>query len=562
MATISRQFTTPDGETLTVQADAPERWTADRCLITPSAEEQGAVSAALQAFDEGRMDDVRTLLGPFQQDGLHPATLLTLARALAVEGDFDAAEPLLKRAEERFPQEPQVWKALAILHRLQGRAADELNYRRKLIFLVPKPAPGAYLAFALAYTRASAKDADPPLGELQFVSKKLTDRPMSDETARRERMAFAEQVYALKPMLFDAINHYRAASPLPEGARDVSVAWTPLIQWCQANELPCRRAVDAGRPGRRPTLAELQRVAVMPHLQWVPLLDEEKVAIDGFMTRRMRLQGEMPDSPLLMDRPARRAEIRMPRELPVIDQPALLLGGVPQYYHHTIEHLGSLAVAEMLDAPADLPLVVNDDLAPFQLELFALLGIDERRLLRVKADEPVRFARLWIPTRAVDVGRWIDPLIPRWYRERLVPPTAGPARRKVYLSQAQAGRRRIANDEAMTALLLCRGYEVVSPESLSVAQQIALFSEVSHIVAVAGAALTNMVYSPPGAQVVVLSPRSSVTLDRAPSFDALAIACGHSYAQLDCRPADLHDVDPAVIPNARVDLEALQKALG
>ncbi len=559
MATISRQFTNASGETVTVLAETAGRWGEAVGLITPTREEQDALRTALLAFDESRLEEVRTLLGPFADTSSVPATLITLARTSVVEGDFDAAEQLLKRAESRFPQEPQVWKALAILHRLQGRPLEELAYRRKLIFLVPQAAPGAHLAFAQAFAKAYRKEMDPPLGEMKFVSTALGARPMDDEAARRERLAFAQQLYELKPLLLEAVGHYRVASPLPAGSRDVSVGWLPLVHWCERNAIAYRRAVDLGRPGRRPVLAELSRVAVMPSFQWVPLLDEEKTAIDGFMMHRVQLQSELPESPLLMNRAGQRAEVRMPRELPLVEQPALLIGGMAQYYHQTVGFLGSLAVAEELGAPEDLPLVVNDELAPFQMELFALLGIDERRLIRVKSDEPLRFAHLWVPSRVVDAGRWIDPLLPRWYRRRLVSPAAT-AHRKVYLSRSDTTRR-VMNEDAVIALLAARGYEVIQPEKLCVAEQIALFAEVSHIVAPNGAALTNMVYASPGARIVVLYNRFSVAGGSDFYFDALAQACGHGFVQLDCKPVDVNQVARPADADIMVDLDALRAAI-
>lgn len=560
MTSILRQYTKATGETVTVSTVGAAGEPAASALVEVSVEERDAVDAAFRAFDEGRLDDLRELLAPFADAALLPATLVTLARACIADGDFETADQWLMRAEARFPQEPQVWKALAILRRLQQRSADELRYRRNLILLVPKAAPGAHLAFAQAFAKAYEKDKDPPFGEIRFISDKLANAPLLDDSARQERLEFAQHLYAFKPLQPEAIRHYAAVSPCPPEARDVSVAWLPMHQWCDRIAIDCLRSTEHGRPGRRPMLAELGRVAVLPTMQWAPVLDETNVAIDGFLMHRIKLQSEEPASPIFLNRPGHRAELRLPRELPLVDRPALLLGGMAQYYHNTVDFLSTLAVAELFEAPTDLALVVNDDLAPFQLEQMALLGIDPARLLRVPASQPVRFAQLWVPSRLVVTGTWMDPLLPQWYRRRLVSPQAQPGR-KLYLSRGATGRRRVANEQAVIDLLRPLGYEVVRPEQLSVAQQVELFAQASHIIGPTGAAMTNMIYAAPGAEVTVFYSRYMVAGGAALYFDALAKACGHGFGKIDCKPVHVHTVDRAIDADITVDLEQLRAAL-
>jgi predicted Zn-dependent protease len=126
--------------------------------VETNAEEYEAVKVAMRAFRESRFGDVRNLLSPFASAPSLPPTLVTLARTCIAEGDFPAAERHLKDAEARFPQEPQIWRALAILHRLQRKHVEELTYRRNLLFLVPRPASGAYLAFLKAFAKVPHND--------------------------------------------------------------------------------------------------------------------------------------------------------------------------------------------------------------------------------------------------------------------------------------------------------------------------------------------------------------------------------------------------------------------
>ena len=74
-----------------------------------------------------------------------------------------------------------------------------------------------------------------------------------------------------------------------------------------------------------------------------------------------------------------------------VDAPALTVGSMAQFYHQTVEFLSRLAVVDHFQLGHDRPLVVNADLADFQLQQLALLGYGESRLIRVGADEQVVF---------------------------------------------------------------------------------------------------------------------------------------------------------------------------
>ena len=559
MTRIKHKVVSQKGEAVTLLVDTPARWGASSALYAANADEEKSVGAALLALNDKRIGDARQLLGRFSDAPTLAVTLITLARCSVAEGDLAGAEALLKRAESRFPQESRVWKALAVLHRLQGRPLDELTYRRSLLLLVPQPAFGAYVGYAQAYADAYRDQPEPPLGEIEHVAAKLEAQASGDEADRRERLQFAQVLYAFRPLHILAIRHYRLTSPRPPEARDVSVAWMPLHYWCERQEVPCRRAAELGRPRLRPMLAELGRVAVVPEFQWIPLLDEEKVAIEGFALRDVELRADMPASPVLLNHVGRRAELRIPKELPVIERPTLLLGGSSRYVEHTLGFLGSLAIAETLGLPDGLALAVNDDLAPFQLEQFAMLGIDESRLVRVKAGEPQRFSRLWVVSRPMDKDGWIDPLLPRWYRKRLGLEDRM-ARRRVYLGSTPPPERRTPNEDAVRAFLVDRGYEVVDPAQLDTRAMVDLFSEVSHVVARSGSALANLVFAPSGARVVALLDPGAPAEEARLRFKALAEACGHQLAQIACKPsrAASHDGRAPI----EVDLDVLRSALG
>lgn len=523
-------------------------------------DELGAIQRAGQQLVEGRIADVPALLEPWLDQAEYPDTYTLLAQAYVVAGRLPEAESLLRRAVERFPEARSVWKSLAVVFRTTMKPTEELVYRRKLVYLTPEPPLSAYVRLAEAAAAAYKQDPNAAQGDLRFIARKIAAQAPSDEAERRERLALAQAIYQVADLKDDAYRLYAAVEPPQPEQYDFGVGWVRLHDWCSHAGLAMQRDDALGRTGHRPMLAELPRVAVLPAFQWMPLLDEQGAAIAGFQMRRLVYRAGDANSPLLLHRSPDRAILRLPRELPVHPGPALLLGGIAQYYHQTIEHLGTLAIAETLGLPPDVPLVVNHDLAPFQLEQFEMLGIPEDRLIRVAPDAPLRFERLWVASRPALGGRWIDPLLPAWYRQRFGLPDR-PGRRKLYLSRAGTDRRRVLNEGALVERLAARGFEAVHPERLSVREQVALFAEASHIVAPTGAALTNMLYAPPGARVVAIYHRAFGSVDVDLYFDALAAACGHAFASVLADATAGHSSGRTIDADIEVDIAAVEAAL-
>ncbi len=547
-----RGATVPEEARLVNDVSAAEAAPAD-----DAARELAALQEAELSIKQRDVAAADLLLSPFAAQSTNLGILVRLARIRMVQGAHEAAFELLKRAEQHHPLEARVWDAFAELFKLQRRYSEEMVYRRKLAYAGTGAAVEAHTALVLSMVNAAARGEEVSLREVQLASKKVGQTATDDPAPR---LAFAETLYRIRGLESEAREHYSAASPCPSDRRDVRARWVGLRQWMEASGSPLHELSTAGRPGQRPMVAELEDVCISPSFQWIPLLDEEQVGIDGFQVSRMRLRSEKEDAPILMNS-ATHFELRLPKELRSIEIPAVLIGGGGQYYHHSIEHVSRLATLDALGLGADLPLVVNDDLLPFQLEHLALLGYPPERLIRVKVDEPVRFRRLLAPTPLVQGGKWMDPMIPAWYRSRLVPARTGRAQRRLYLSRGPALRRQILNEEELRRMLVSEGYEVVRPETLTVAEQIALFSEASHIVSPSGAALTNMIYAPPGAAIVSMYSRYLHTGAGELYFDALAEACGHRFSVVMGDVTSLRGVERVGDADIMMDVEAVRAAL-
>lgn len=73
-----------------------------------------------------------------------------------------------------------------------------------------------------------------------------------------------------------------------------------------------------------------------------------------------------------------------------------------------------------------------------------------------------------------------------------------PATRKLYVSRQDASHRRMTNEDAIVAMMRDAGFEIILPAQHSLAAQIRLFDQASHVVGPQGAGNANILFSRPG----------------------------------------------------------------
>jgi capsular polysaccharide biosynthesis protein/Flp pilus assembly protein TadD len=206
-------------------------------------------------------------------------------------------------------------------------------------------------------------------------------------------------------------------------------------------------------------------------------------------------------------------------------------GGGGNYYHWLIDFLPRLyTLSRHPESPAaTAPLLISDDCPPAIRDLLALLGLGKDRLAVVARAGPVAAEMLHVPAMpSLAPTLFADALC--WLRERvanLPAPESGGAR--VYLDRGGAATRRLLNAAEVEDLLSRHGFKVVTPDPGSIQQQIAAVSSARVMVSVHGAALANMLFAPPGCQIVELSYPGAP--DHLP---LLARALGHRHHAVIC----------------------------
>jgi hypothetical protein len=211
----------------------------------------------------------------------------------------------------------------------------------------------------------------------------------------------------------------------------------------------------------------------------------------------------------------------------IVDEAVSLLGqSAGNYAHFLTEVLPRLAVINQHGKFAHLPLLVDGWIHANHLELIRLLTGDQRRLIKVAVHNPVRVSRLidvstvsYAPPemRSYLEGRRPDPVPDEAYSFngraldvlRSSFNRAGTTGRRIYLHRKvgpTGNGRELVNTTKVERIAQRSGFEIIDPMKLSIPEQIEMFQSAEAVIAPTGAALANLIFTPPGAKVLILAP--------------------------------------------------------
>lgn len=270
---------------------------------------------------------------------------------------------------------------------------------------------------------------------------------------------------------------------------------------------------------------------------------------DGALVRasQRRWHGD-PQNPMAAD----------PETVPLPDS-ARRLAGTWRYAGHWAGHFGHFLVetlpnlwpnpdqvgplaGTLLHRPARGALLApgrplqEPTMTPWQHDLIALAGVDPAGV-RIVHGRPLRVQRLVVGSRPVLLKKWAQPeAVALWQRVSDAVGTRGPDRR-VYLSRTRfhaadgtaRARTESTDDARLDATFAEAGFAVVHPETLSIAEQIALVRGADVLAGLSGSALHLSVFARPGSRVLTLGDRRS-PLRPTPAQTMLDAALGHVTA--------------------------------
>jgi capsular polysaccharide biosynthesis protein len=170
-----------------------------------------------------------------------------------------------------------------------------------------------------------------------------------------------------------------------------------------------------------------------------------------------------------------------------------------------LPRLELLRQAEVDLSTVDYFLVDSD--RPFQKQTLEHLGIPLEKTLAPAAVPHLEARSLLLPSFPASISwmpEWSLDFLRRTFLPLDLQDNAAAPHRRLYITRANAGVRRLINEAYLIAALEPWGFEVVNLEQFSVVEQAQLFTEAAIILTVHGSGLTNLVFCQPGTTVIEL----------------------------------------------------------
>ncbi|MEE7440267.1 glycosyltransferase family 61 protein [Methylobacterium oryzae] len=231
--------------------------------------------------------------------------------------------------------------------------------------------------------------------------------------------------------------------------------------------------------------------------------------------------GVNPDQIMTAVYGSKRALVEEPAETRTLDAGLMMFGLQSKNYGHwLLEFVPRMLWFNDSACPADFPICIDDHMPETHQQIVELLDERDRPILPMSA-QATRFRELGIapvptffpfdsrPGMPVYDAIWPMDVLGAVRRAVLDRLTARgidlrPTGRKIVLSRRGFVQRQLLNEAEIIDALTRQGFEVVYPERLSFAEQVALYHTADMIVGSASSALTNCIFCNPQARVIAL----------------------------------------------------------
>ena len=241
------------------------------------------------------------------------------------------------------------------------------------------------------------------------------------------------------------------------------------------------------------------------------------------------------------------------------------------FYHFLVERLPRLRylIEKFPLGSAPVTVLTNETLPQFQKDIYSFIAgkypnisfeaVPHRerwhldRLYLIDDFQPVEGTRIGLDPALMmpETADFIRKLVSEGFGIPISQP-----RRRIYVARSDAKKRRLLNEEAVLPVLERHGFEIVAPGTLSFRDQAALFAQAEIIAGPHGAGLTNILFAPPGADVIEISPADKITI----AYPMLAKCAGHRFTGIIGTRGDRQEHFTVDIAEFGAKLDAIEDA--
>jgi capsular polysaccharide biosynthesis protein len=159
---------------------------------------------------------------------------------------------------------------------------------------------------------------------------------------------------------------------------------------------------------------------------------------------------------------------------------------------------------------------------PYIQESLQILGIKAHYYNKKSS---VYIKNLILTSHIAPSGNYNDAMMKK-VRDQFILPNKQQKLRNIYISRAKAGKRKITNEDELQKTLIEIGYEIHFFEDYSIEKQISIMSQSNSLIALHGAALTNMLFMPENGKIFEIRNEMDTHNN---CFYSLASSLNHDY---------------------------------
>ncbi|WP_180955397.1 glycosyltransferase family 61 protein [Peribacillus deserti] len=177
------------------------------------------------------------------------------------------------------------------------------------------------------------------------------------------------------------------------------------------------------------------------------------------------------------------------------------------YYHWMFEVIPRFHLIETCFTHIDKFIVtLPEKILPFQEETLAAIGIPLPHLVKTHDQFHIKAEKLVVPSQPSMATKWASNYLrAKFLSENNIDNTN---KNRIYIRRTHY--RRVLNEEELITVLKEYGFIPVELETMSVSDQVNLFSGAECIIAPHGAGLTNIVFCDPGTKIIEIFPPAYV----------------------------------------------------